>query len=452
MCKKFLGLLLASTMLLSMLVGCGSSTGNNSISGKQGTQAAQSQEAPKDSEEELEQTDKKELTIWLRGSKEENIVKILTEDVEQYNQKSDGLANISIEYIPYADFVTKLNAAFVAGMAPDIIESGVDQTAIRANLNQFAPLDEFFVNWEDKDNTIFLDAAYYDTDGLTYGVPFSPATYLFFWRKDYFEEAGLDPNTPPEDWDELMEYAKILTIKEGDDVVRGGFFIDVTSNHSPLLFTALAMQAGSTLYDYSTGYPIFNDESSVEALQYISDIAPYSKLHTPAPSANEAVPFISGTSAMGYVLTEQISTMLTNDPSMRDKIGATAYIPKAGGSDVTWCGSRIYAISADSKYKEEAWDFLKYSLSEERVRVKMEQANIVPVNKKLHEEYKSMNEVLHPAMLEAASVGKPYPKTLWTYNGMELQNARQEALYAQKTAKQALDDAVNQIKRDNNLE
>ena len=53
--------------------------------------------------------------------------------------------------------------------------------------------------------------------------------------------------------------------------------------------------------------------------------------------------------------------MLTNDPSMKEKIGVAAYIPKAGGTDITWSGYRLYAISAGSKYKDEAWDFIKYS-------------------------------------------------------------------------------------------
>ena len=96
----------------------------------------------------------------------------------------------------------------------------------------------------------------------------------------------------------MMEYAKLLTIKDGDNVVRGGFSVDVTSNQAPMLFTVLARQAGSHLYDDTTGVPAFNDKGGVEALQYILDIAPYSKLHTPAPGANEPVPFIAGTAAM----------------------------------------------------------------------------------------------------------------------------------------------------------
>lgn len=39
-----------------------------------------------------------------------------------------------------------------------------------------------------------------------------------------FREAGLNPDTPPADWDELLEYAEKLTVRDGDAVTRAGFF------------------------------------------------------------------------------------------------------------------------------------------------------------------------------------------------------------------------------------
>lgn len=435
MIKKYMAFILTAAVTVSVMAGCSGTPTEK----KEGAAASEAQK-----------TEKKELVFWIRGSENENISKVLSEDVDLYNQKQDGLSNVTVEFIPYADFITKYNAAFAGGTAPDIIDTG--EIALRVNLNQHEPLDDYIAQWEDKDEVAdYLDAGY--MEGKTYGVLFSPSTYLFFWRKDYFKEAGLDPESPPKDWEEMMEYAKLLTIKDGDNVVRGGFSVDVTSNQAPMLFTVLARQAGSHLYDDTTGAPAFNDKGGVEALQYILDIAPYSKLHTPAPGANEPVPFIAGTAAMGYVTTETISTMLTNDPSMKEKIGVAAYVPKAGGTDITWCGYRLYAISAGSKYKDEAWDFIEYSMSEERMRAKMETADVVPVRTGLQKEFESMDEFMHPAMVKAVSVGECYPKKEWasSYNGIALRDAQQEALYGQKSVQEALDDAVDRIKQDYNL-
>ena len=65
-----------------------------------------------------------------------------------------------------------------------------------------------------------------------------------------FEEAGLDPEKPPKTWDELRDYARQLTVKEGDRITRAGF--------------AFPMAAGNFVeYDvfvFGNGGKYYNDE------------------------------------------------------------------------------------------------------------------------------------------------------------------------------------------------
>ena len=49
------------------------------------------------------------------------------------------------------------------------------------------------------------------TGGKTWGIPFQRSTIVLYWNKDLFKEAGLDPNKPPANWDEMVEYAQKLT-------------------------------------------------------------------------------------------------------------------------------------------------------------------------------------------------------------------------------------------------
>ena len=52
-------------------------------------------------------------------------------------------------------------------------------------------------------------------DGKTYGIPFQRSTIVLFWNKDAFEAAGLDPETPPENWEEMAEMA--ATVREASN-------------------------------------------------------------------------------------------------------------------------------------------------------------------------------------------------------------------------------------------
>jgi ABC-type sugar transport system permease subunit/ABC-type glycerol-3-phosphate transport system substrate-binding protein len=43
-----------------------------------------------------------------------------------------------------------------------------------------------------------------------WSIPTSNQVRALFWRKDHFQEAGLDPEVPPATWDELMEFGRKL--------------------------------------------------------------------------------------------------------------------------------------------------------------------------------------------------------------------------------------------------
>ena len=42
--------------------------------------------------------------------------------------------------------------------------------------------------------------------GKVYGIPFQRSTIVLYWNKDAFKEAGLDPEKPPTDWNEMRRW------------------------------------------------------------------------------------------------------------------------------------------------------------------------------------------------------------------------------------------------------
>ena len=103
---------------------------------------------------------------------------------------------------------TKLNALFAAGTGPDIIGHGILSVAKRVELKHYSPITEYFDKWEDKDDimpSVLANGTYQDN---IYGLAYSTTPFIFAYRKDFFEEAGLDPEKPPQTWDELKDYAR----------------------------------------------------------------------------------------------------------------------------------------------------------------------------------------------------------------------------------------------------
>jgi sn-glycerol 3-phosphate transport system substrate-binding protein len=51
---------------------------------------------------------------------------------------------------------------------------------------------------------------YSTTDGKLLSMPFNSSTPVFYWNKESFKKAGLDPEKPPKTWPEVGDYSKKL--------------------------------------------------------------------------------------------------------------------------------------------------------------------------------------------------------------------------------------------------
>ena len=99
-------------------------------------------------------------------------------------------------------------------------------------------------------------------DGQTWGVPFQRSTIVAYYNKDMFSAAGLDPETPPANWDALVSMG--LALRE-----TGPYGIMIPSTGYPYwMFQALATQNGMELMNGDGTETYFDDPAVIEALEY----------------------------------------------------------------------------------------------------------------------------------------------------------------------------------------
>ena len=102
-------------------------------------------------------------------------------------------------------------------------------------------------------------------DGQTYGIPFQRSTIVLYWNKEAFEAAGLDPETPPENWEEMAEMAAAVREASGGD--QWGVMVPSTG-YPYWMFQAFAFQNGHRLMSEDGTEVYFDDPASIEALEY----------------------------------------------------------------------------------------------------------------------------------------------------------------------------------------
>ncbi len=200
-------------------------------------------------------------------------------------------------------------------------------------------------------------------NGTTYAVPIVSEWQMLFYRKDLFEQAGLKPPTTLE---ELEAAAKKLHNPEKDiyGIVSRGQRGAAVTQFSSYLFEF----GGDFLKD---GKSVIDTPEAVKAIQFYGRIL---KEYGPPGVTNMSWPQAQALMASGKVaMWTDASTLLPGllDPQkskIADKVGLAPFPAGPSGfkpfNVVPWAVS----VSAQSKNKDAAWEFVKWLSSKETMK------------------------------------------------------------------------------------
>ena len=157
--------------------------------------------------------EKTTLTFWhaMGGTNGE----VLQQIVDDFNASQDEI-EVKAEYQgTYDDTITKLKAAMQSDSGlPDVCQMYDVGTKFMYDSGAVIPVeDKFESTGYDKSSVMEVISSYYTVDGKQYAMPFNVSTPMLYYNKDVFEAAGLDPETPPTTYDEVLEDAKKILAK-----------------------------------------------------------------------------------------------------------------------------------------------------------------------------------------------------------------------------------------------
>ncbi|HKM43600.1 MAG TPA: ABC transporter substrate-binding protein [Limnochordia bacterium] len=255
----------------------------------------------------------------------------------------------------------KLLAAVAGSVPPDV--ALVDQfwPPLMVSTGTLVPLRNFV------DPEVYLeDYSQVSKDTVTvhgeaWTVPFSLSNQILLYNKDKFREVGLDPEKPPTTWDELLEYAKILTRDIDGDGRTDEWGLNFTTRAnmgSMYAFVTFLWQAGGELYSEDYSEAVFNDQTAVDTVQFWMDLAHKHKVLSLSPPQDG---FEIGRIAMQYSSTSSIA-------ATRNKVDfelGVAALP-AHKNKVTGVGGSSLAIFKTTPAKQQAaWEFVNWMSSAE---------------------------------------------------------------------------------------
>ena len=241
--KKVTAFSSAAVLLTLSVAGC--------ASGDDGSQSSDSSSS------------KTELTVWTRDS----TVEAVKSAAEKYNESQDDVT-ISVVEQPASHMADQLSLALSSSEAPDIVSLDCTKVPYFASIGAFADISDKYDALEYKDTFSEGMIKSGQLDGKTYALPFAPDVSVLLYNKDHYEEAGLDPETPPTTWDELIDYSQKLT----NDAHYGYVYAGADAGSHMFTFMPYVWNNGGEVLSEDGTACLLNTENAIEALSMFNDL------------------------------------------------------------------------------------------------------------------------------------------------------------------------------------
>lgn len=272
-------------------------------------------------------------------------------------------------YVPFGDIWTKNIAAVAAGKGmPDVIIE--DRPQLRTRAKQRIDVSLASLARRDRVNgSSFWPFTWAEADvnGQPYGLPYETDIRVTYWNKKLFQDAGLNPNKGPQNWDDLSNIADKLDAKAGNSGSQ--------LNHvafQPTYNIGLDVWAWNNGGDWQTKsyQPTFTSPRNIETLAWMvkwadryggqSNIQALEATFGPDGLTDG---FMSQKMAIRVDIQGYESFLNVNKPSLPFDVGVTHITPNVGHKPVSFSGGFAASMPRGPRSnatRDAAWEFIKY--------------------------------------------------------------------------------------------
>jgi len=366
--------------------------------------------------------------------------------VEEFSAQHANI-NVSMNTIEWQDYYPKVPAAVRSGEGPDVGIMHSDQLGTNAARGVILPLDDVAQALGLKESDfapLVWNAGIYNNQ--RYGIPLDMHPLGLYYNKGLMEEAGLDPNKPPqtrEEYEAALEEFKKSGIQ--------GSWVSPFPFTGTLQWESLLWQFGGDLYNEDVTQATFNSDEGVEALSWMVDLVKNGYSPKNVDQDAEYVAFQNGQNALHWNGIWQINAFKEVD----DLDWGAAPLPQIGTQKAAWSGSHNFVImnqpQPDPNKQQASRVFINW-ISQRSIE--WAKAGQVPARKSVREsqEFEGLEEQSQFAQeVPYVHFVPPVPGIADVQLG-SFDQAVNEAILLKKEPKQALDEAAsraNQLLEEN---
>lgn len=261
-------------------------------------------------------------------------------------------------------------AQLAAGSLPDVFVVPITDTQTLIANQQLGDVtkDLADLGYKENLNPVLLKEVS-DSSGNVFGFPRQAYALGLHYNRDLFTQAGLDPDSPPQTWDEVREYAKQIADKTG----KAGYATMASGNTGGWQLTAQATSRGGHIQSADGKTSTVDDPSIVSTLEY------FKKLRWDDNSMGDNFlldwgtinqEFAAGNIGM-YTSGSDVYTALVRDFGLNPDIYGLTVIPTEngdnvlGGGDVAVIPPTLEGAKKDAAIKWIDWYYMQKLVNED---------------------------------------------------------------------------------------
>ncbi|MGV0912204.1 extracellular solute-binding protein [Martelella sp. FOR1707] len=355
--------------------------------------------------------------------------------------KEQGGGPVRPESIPNVEYMAKMTTAVIANSRPDTGQVIAERFADLYAMGALVDLTDRIDTWPLKDD--FPDNRWDGVrkDGKLYGVPAFAFVDWIYYRKDWFDEAGI---APPTTFAEFRDAAIAMTDPSKNRYgfgMRGGplgqkFVIDLMEAYGSPVMT--------------DGEISMNREAAIEALQFWAGL--YTRDHAVPPSApNDAYRqliegFTTGQTAMVWHHTgslQEISAAL--EPGVEF---GTFPVPRGPAAHVSRVAYAYNGIMSE-EHMDAAWDWISFWGHPDAAVAFMEETGYFPASRSATADPRIADNPIYQAATETLEFGT-LPPSFPGFAGWGENTVLpdfQAVLVGNMTEEQAVDDMIDKLQQ-----
>jgi sn-glycerol 3-phosphate transport system substrate-binding protein len=322
--------------------------------------------------------DKIDLEFWfsLGGTSG----KVVEELVKRFNESQSYITVKATYQGAYAEIMAKVwNAIFAEMTLPDVAHLG--GAPLVGDTGAAIAMTDFTDGPDGIDRSKIYDAfwKYNMAGGTVWSMPFNNSIPLLYYNKDLFAKAGLDPNKPPETWDDVLRYGQMLTKDtDGNGIIdQWGFN---THDDTHWYFSTMVLENGGQITNAEETEVLYNSPEAVEMLELWSSMVDDFEIMPPGQHKEAGSDFLAGKLGMVLRSSSALASLIAQAPF---ELGV-APVPAVAGKPPVFPiggGSLVIFKNKDPYIVEAAWEFVKFMTSEESSLYLSTNTGYVPIYK-----------------------------------------------------------------------